>query len=377
MKDHLKEARRLMLAGERQEALAILDKFQRKHKIEGQDRITLSGLYRSSGKYDKAFKALGPLILVHANEPLSQDHLNLSVAQARLINAMGCKFFAGRLFSEIDLYLKQTPLTYNGQSVLFFYNYFANTLIEQGQMLQARQMMALFKDSIEKAPENLVASFNTWHYYHETSWRIESYLGNFTQSDFHLEHLRGLIKSAEVYWFVIYHNRKASQYLYQHKFDLAHQQLQQTSLLIQQHPGAFPGEEIFWFRMMAQYHIEKGETAVAVSFLQSMLAKSQAIFDAPEIIIAGFYYMEKIAPQLLSLGDRVALRNHPNSNYFSYLAGRALGGRDEAQLPAWCRELLPPPTEGDRKRGKNPVHQLSKRTQQHPFRHRRTHRSAP
>ncbi|HAZ11954.1 MAG: hypothetical protein A2X86_07115 [Bdellovibrionales bacterium GWA2_49_15] len=347
MKDYLQEARKLIMAGEHQAAMTLLDKFQRKNKIEGQDRITLSGLYRSIGKYDKAFKALGPLILTQANDQLSQDELNVSVAQARLLNAMGCKFLSGRLFFEIDLYLKQTAQSYSGQPILFFYNYFANTLIEQGHMVEAREMMALFKKSIERAPHEQLASSNAWYYYHETSWRIESYLGNFSESDFHLEKLHELIKSAELYWFVIYHNRKACQCIYQHDFTQAREQLDKTAVLLQQHPGAFPGEQIFWYRMMAQSHIEKGENEIAVSFLQTMLSKSRAVSDAPEIIIGGFYYMDKIAPQLLTLGDRVALRNHPNSNYFSYLAGRALGGRDANLLPFWCREELPGASEGD------------------------------
>jgi hypothetical protein len=335
------EARNLMSNGQVQEALNLLDRFQRKHKIDGEDRLMLAKLYKGLAMNDKSIKALGPIIQPNIGDELSQSEIDLAITQARMIAFAGCKYLAAKLYKQLIEYLVVSKKAYTGEDVIFLFHFYAHNLLDRFEIPEARKTAELFKLKFNTALKEKKVNDRGLFFLHELFVRLTLNEGNYASSHEHLNLLDGVLSENEKHWKAISLNRRAQAYLYQLDYKNAWKTLQLTGTLIQENPGAFPAEEIYWYQLMAQYWIELGDKETAFTFLQTLLKRSKNYKLGPNLIVTGLLHLEKIAPDFLNIGEKIAIRNHPNCVLVTYLAGRALGDKSTSDLPPWTLKKLP------------------------------------
>jgi tetratricopeptide (TPR) repeat protein len=343
LEDKLNLIRSLIEAGDNQKALKLINQIEKKNKIEGELQLKLSRLYRGMSQTDKALKVLGPLVQVDAtSSQLSMIELEIAILQATNLSRLGRKYLAYRILQQLDEYIHKHQLHFNRLELLYFNHHYANALIELGKIQEGLEKTLAFGAAIEKSMLSEEDTLRPRLYFHEQLARFYYSLGDIPKARNCIKKLQLLLTPDQEIWKVICLNRLGSYFLHENEIEEAFDIFKQVGEYFQKRPESYTGEQVYWYRMMAECYIKQNNLEQAKTFLQVMRKKVEQNEGSisPETWIAGLYYLNKVDPGNLSLQEKIALRCHPLSSYYSYLSGRSIENINIENLPYWCKTKL-------------------------------------
>jgi|GEM_PF-5679814 len=299
------------------------------------------------GENEKALKATGPLIYPDSSNPPSQSDLYMAILQARLLNVLGCIIFANRLLENIKNFIEDKNHLQHYQLTPYFYSHLANNQVEVMKLDHAEISAKKYKHQLIQLGMYDDPKISAGLQCLDLFWRLAYYKGHDDLAWQYSKEQFARITGNNHLWFIINSDRAACLHNVENNLEKMRHSLDQSEKIISKNLGAFPLEERYWTRLKIQYltQIGKIEEAKALSLKEKDPIKESGY--GPEFILSTFYYMEKVDSKILTFEEKLALRAHPNANYFSYMTGRNLGGLSKEHLPAWCQQELPSSNQND------------------------------
>jgi len=292
-------------------ARSLISKLTKSGPLTPNESIHVSEIYRTLSENDKAIKILGPELSPSELLGVSSEFLALQFRLAYMLQFIGVRFMAKRMFDNLTSEVKRRQLDPLKISP-FYWRYMTGLYLGINDFEKA-------KDAAMQAASSLMHDRKEWRgsiicqaaalFALKEREECESVLLQLMQQSLEQEELlRGQI-----------HQRLADLYLDWEKWPQALQHCQAGEKILKNSTST---DYIFIYRSLGIYHTLNGDSGSATTYLNKCQDISTWSEISPNIKMTVYYWLERNMGERLPLEKRLATRGHLAFSPYSYNLGK-------------------------------------------------------
>ncbi|OFZ17274.1 MAG: hypothetical protein A2X86_02140 [Bdellovibrionales bacterium GWA2_49_15] len=311
MGDLLLEIEKNISLGRPKDAHQKIKVFLKKSKLTIDERIRLSEVYRSLSENEKALKILGEELSQHEMAQISEQELSLQIRLAYMLQYLGVRYVAERMFKTFETVAKQRHLKPE-KLVPLYYRYLTGHHLGRNDYQKAIA-------TGEKAMAMLKNDLKSWK---ATAINVGAALFALRRYDECEKHFQQLIKldSGDPVFIGECHQRLADLYLEQERLDQAHSHIEIALPLLQVTTAV---DFIFIHRSLAIFHIKKGHQSEALAALQKCEDFPHYSQIASLIRMSISFWKESLLGIKVPVRERLGARAHLTYSPYSHALGKS------------------------------------------------------
>jgi|GEM_PF-4613828 len=311
----------LIAASEPNESKKLLAAYLKKTKLTPQDRVRISEIYRTLSENDKAIKILGQELGPTELIVVSSDELLLQLRLAYMLQYMGVRYFAERLFRNIEQAVKDRKISLPHLDPLYDRYRCSHHL--------GRQNFTKALEHAELALKGLTHDRKSWKATAINKVACLFSLKRYDEAEKFLNYLLTVIKDEDSHYSAECHHRLADIYLEINNLPSAFKALEEAlPQLSKTHTVDF----LFIHRSLAIYYFKMNDLEKAHHYLSECEKFPLYKQTAPVIRLSILYWKEKMGLGPNPISEMLALRSHLTFSPYSYSIGRHYPPKSEFTL---------------------------------------------